>query len=100
MDSVKGALKLQDDLLDARAPGADHGLTTYSYAAVPGVPHTVELRNVTLLGHGDDPSSRGLDAQSAGSGDVVTVTARDSVVSNFGSRALSRTGERHNEPVA
>jgi hypothetical protein len=89
VNSTKGALKLQDDLIDARDPGAGHGLTTMSYI---GVAHTVDLRNVTLLGHGDDFSSRGLDVSSVGPGEVVTVTARDSVVTNFGSRALYRTG--------
>jgi hypothetical protein len=83
-----GALTIEDSLLDARAPGPGAAVSTYSlYGAAV---HKVDLRNVTMLGHGDEPYSIGIYAIPSSASDALTVTARDTVVANFGSNALYR----------
>jgi hypothetical protein len=88
--AVSGALKVQDSLIDAREPGAGNGLTTSAPSG--GQLHTVDLRNVTILGHGEDPGAIGIDADASPANDTLTITARDSVIANFGSNALQRIG--------
>jgi hypothetical protein len=84
-----GALTIEDSLLDARAPGPGAAVSTSSVngAAL----RTVDLRNVTMLGHGDEQYSFGIYAL-AYSTETVIVTARDTVLANFGSNALYRAG--------
>lgn len=88
--SGSGALTMQDTLIDGRA--ADSGTAISTFAQSPTALHTIDMRNVTVLGHGDDPQSIGIDARSFGAGETVTVNLRDSVVAGFGSHALTRVG--------
>jgi hypothetical protein len=90
LGSGSGALTMQDTLIDGRAPASGTAISTFAQS--PTALHTIDLRNVTVLGHGDDPSSTGIDARSFGTGETVTVNVRDSVVAGFGSHALSRVG--------
>jgi hypothetical protein len=90
VSSGSGALTMRDTLVDGRAPGSGTGISTYAQSS--SALHTIDLRNVTVLGHGDDPQSIGIDARSFGVGETVTVNVRDSVVAGFGSHALSRVG--------
>jgi hypothetical protein len=87
--AISGALTIEDTLIDARAPGPGAALSTY--ADPPTGAHSVDLRNVTMLGHGDEQYSFGIH-NIATVGDAATVTARDTVVANFGSNALFRGG--------
>ena len=88
--SGSGALTMQNTLVDGRAPGSGTGISTYAQSS--SALHTIDLRHVTVLGHGEDPQSIGIDARSFGSSETVTVNVRDSVVSGFGSHAISRVG--------
>src|SRR5215218_4664780 len=58
VSAESGALTIEDALVDARAPGAADAITTYALSQTPK--HTIDLRNVTVLGHGDDPKSGGV----------------------------------------
>jgi len=87
VDVASGALTMQDSVVDARAPGAGAAVSTYSSNAA--LVHRATLRNVTLVGHGDEAYSIGIDDR-AYAGESVTVDVRDSVVANFGTHALQR----------
>jgi len=78
---------MEDSVVDARAPGTGAAVSTYSSNAA--LVHRATLRNVTLLGHGDEAYSIGIDDR-AYAGESVTVDVRDSVVANFGTHALQR----------
>ena len=88
--AASGALKIQDTLIDGRDPASGTAISTFAQS--PTALHTIDLRNVTVLGHGDDPQAPGIDARSFGSDETVTVNVRDSVVAGFGSHALTRIG--------
>jgi hypothetical protein len=88
--SGSGALTMRDTLVDGRAPGSGTGISTYAQSS-SGL-HTIDMRHVTVLGHGEDAQSTGIDARSFGSNETVTVNVRDSVVAGFGSHALTRVG--------
>ena len=88
--SGSGALTMRDTLVDGRAPGSGTGISTYAQSS-SGL-HTIDMRHVTVLGHGDDAQSVGVDARSFGPSETVTVNVRDSVIAGFGSHALSRVG--------
>jgi hypothetical protein len=81
---------MRNTLVDGRAPGSGTGISTYAQSS-SGL-HTIDMRHVTVLGHGDDPQSVGVDSRSFGSTETVTVNVRDSVIAGFGSRAVSRVG--------